>query len=193
MSFYNEHSRKLQEKFDCVRLADQLEKTRRHSRLTDDDRRIIENATFFFLATADAEGRPDCSVKGGNPGFVKCVSDTKIIFPNYDGNGMFRSLGNIKCNPWVGLLFIEFGGEPKKLRINGCASFDCEDADNPTEITITVLIKDIFPNCPRYLPDLQVAGRSVYNPAPGYEPPDPLWKSKPDLEPFLPNPNPKAK
>jgi len=193
MNFYNKHSRKLQEQFDSVRLADQLEKTRKHSRLTAEDRAVIENAAFFFIATADANGRPDCSIKGGNPGFVKCASDTKIVFRNYDGNGMFRSLGNIKCNPWIGLLFIEFGDEPKKLRINGCASFDYEDAGNPTEIIITVAIKDIFPNCPRYLPYVQITGRSVYNPAPGYAPPDPLWKSKPDLEPFLPKPTPKAR
>lgn len=186
MKFYNDYSRKLQEQFDSVRLADQLEKTRKHSSLTVDDRVIIENAAFFFIATTDADGQPDCSIKGGNPGFVECISDTQLAFRNYDGNGMFRSLGNIQCNPWIGLLFIEFGDDPKKLRVNGRASFEHEDIGEPTAITVTIAIKDIFPNCPRYLPNVQTTGNSVYNPAPGYTPPKPFWKSKPDLEPFLP-------
>ena len=53
---------------------------------------------MFFLATADAEGRPDCSYKGGMPGFVACWTRT-LAFPDYDGNGMFRSLGNLLVNP----------------------------------------------------------------------------------------------
>jgi hypothetical protein len=187
MSFYSDHSRKLQEQFDSVRLADQLEKTRVHALLTTEDKAIIESAGFFFIATVDQEGRPDCSIKAGNPGFVNCLSDSEIAFQNYDGNGMFRSLGNIQSNPWVGLLFIEFGDDPKKLRINGRASLRHEDADDPTSIIVHIEIKDIFPNCPRYLPDIQDIKNSVYNPAPGHIPPDPLWKSKPDLEPYLPD------
>lgn len=186
MSFYNDQSRALQMQFDSRRLADQLERARKHAQLTPDDRAIVESAAFFFLATADANGRPDCSIKGGNPGFVTCPTDGTLAFRNYDGNGMFRSLGNILSNPWIGLLFVEFGENPKKLRINGRAAFEYANATDPTEITVTVTIEDIFPNCPRYLPEVRTTGQSVYNPAPGYAPPDPLWKSKPDLEPFLP-------
>jgi uncharacterized protein len=186
MSFYNDQSRAFQMQFDSHRLADQLERTRKHSQLTLDDRAIIENAAFFFLATADADGRPDCSIKGGNPGFVICPTDGALAFRNYDGNGMFRSLGNILSNPSVGLLFVEFGEDPKKLRVNGRAALEYANATDPTEIIVTVTIEDIFPNCPRYLPEVRNTGQSVYNPAPGYVPPDPFWKSKPDLEPFLP-------
>jgi predicted pyridoxine 5'-phosphate oxidase superfamily flavin-nucleotide-binding protein len=192
MTFYSNQSRKLQEQFDTVRLADQLERTRKHARLSAEDRKIIDNAAFFFIATADADGCPDCSIKGGNPGFVTCVSDTALAFPNYDGNGMFRSLGNIHSNPSVGLLFVEFGKHPKKLRINGRAFFEHQDTSDPASITVKVAIEAIFPNCPRYMPKVEKTGNSVYNPAPGYAPPDPFWKSKPDLKPFLPKTGPET-
>ena len=54
---------------------------------------------MFFLATADDEGRPDCSYKGGDPGFVRVLDERTIAFPGYDGNGMFRSFGNLLVNP----------------------------------------------------------------------------------------------
>ena len=186
MSFYNENSRKLQRQFDSVRLADQLQRTRLHTRLTVDDRSIVESATYFFLATTNAAGQPECSIKGGNKGFVSCLSDSLLSFSNYDGNGMFRSLGNIKSNPRVGLLFVNFGNEPTKLRINGRARFNVYKLKDPTRITVHVKITEIFPNCPRYLPNMTTQEGSVYNPAKGYTPPDPEWKSKPDLQPFLP-------
>lgn len=186
MAFYNESSRWLQSKFDSFRLADQLERTRRHDLLTLEDQAIIRSTEYFFIATADKYGRPDCSVKGGNPGFVTCMDERTLSFPNYDGNGMFRSLGNVLSNRWVGLLFVEFGPEPRKLRINGRARFSHEGIDQPSDIVVIVDIEDIFPNCPRYLPSIQPTSRSVFNPAPGYTPPEPLWKSKPDLKPYLP-------
>ena len=65
---------------------------------TDDDKAFIESLPYFFLATADAEGRPDCSFKGGAPGFVRVTGPGELAFPDYDGNGMFKSLGNLLAN-----------------------------------------------------------------------------------------------
>ena len=74
---------------------------------TDDDKAFIEGASYLFIATADAEGRPDCSFKGGMPGFVRLTGPSELAFPDYDGNGMFKSLGNLMVvNPNIGLLFI---------------------------------------------------------------------------------------
>jgi uncharacterized protein len=187
MPFYSNSSKELQQRFDSARLADQLERTRRHAELTDDDLAIINAAEFFFAATADRAGRPDCSIKGGNAGFIAIDGPRNISFPNYDGNGMFRSLGNIAENPWIGLLFVVFGDDPKKLRINGRARLTMADAARPEQMRIEVEIADIFPNCPRYLPSMQIKQSSVFNPAAGYEPPEPFWKSKPDLKPYLPD------
>ena len=90
-------------------------------KFTDDDKAFIEGAVYFFVATADAEGRPDCSFKGGMPGFVRVTGPSELAFPDYDGNGMFKSLGNLAVNPNVGLLFIALHDKPKRLRINGSA------------------------------------------------------------------------
>tara|TARA_R110002049_G_scaffold305956_1_gene503624 strand:- start:231 stop:794 length:564 start_codon:yes stop_codon:yes gene_type:complete len=185
MSFYSQKSSMLQQKFGTKPLAEKLKTSRRHSELSYEDKEIIKNSEFFFLATTTADGQPDCSIKGGNPGFVEIYSKNKIGFRNYDGNGMFRSLGNILENSKVGLLFIQFFPDKKKLRINGNAHLDYEKSGQPDEILILIEIRDIFPNCPRYLPDLTIHRSSPYNPAAGYTPPEPAWKSKPDLKPFV--------
>ena len=66
---YHDGSRRLQDRFQTRRLADRLEEVIARDVFTEDDRAFIESRSMFFLATADAEGRPDCSYKGGRPGF----------------------------------------------------------------------------------------------------------------------------
>ena len=65
----------------------------------DDDRAFIESRDMFFLATADEHGMPQCSYKGGEPGFVRVVDEHTLAFPSYDGNGMYLSLGNLAREP----------------------------------------------------------------------------------------------
>ena len=103
---YHGESRKLQDQFDTRRLADRLVDRLLRTTFNDDDRSFIESQRMFFLATMDAEGFPDCSYKGGDPGFVRVIDERTLVFPSYDGNGMFKSLGNIRANPAVGLLFL---------------------------------------------------------------------------------------
>src|SRR6266571_183188 len=101
---YHHGNRQLQDRFDSRRLADRLEQVTLHEYFTDDDRAFVSRSAMFFLATADAHGQPDVSYKGGMPGFVQIVDDRTLAFPDYDGNGMFKSMGNIIANPHVGLL-----------------------------------------------------------------------------------------
>ena len=188
--FYLEQARQLQDKFDSRRLADQLADTRKHAQFNSSDLEIINKAPLLFLATASPDGRPDCSVKGGNPGFIKILDPHTLMFPDYDGNGMYRSLGNVVANPQVGMLFLELDGERRKLRVNGVARLS-EDEEHlalmpGAKLAVLVTVQDIFPNCPRYVPHIEVKGLSVYSPSLGYTPPDPHWKSKPDLKEFLP-------
>ena len=122
--------------------------------IDDDDRAFIEAADMFFLATADANGRPQSSYKGGDPGFVSVIDERTIAFPSWDGNGMYLSAGNVLVNPHVGLLFIDFERR-SRLRLNGVASIDeadpLLDAYPQTQFVVRVRATEVFPNCPRYI------------------------------------------
>jgi predicted pyridoxine 5'-phosphate oxidase superfamily flavin-nucleotide-binding protein len=149
---YHDGSRQLQDRFATRRLADRLVEVVAHDTFTDADRGFIGSRPLFFLATADADGRPDCSYKGGLPGFVRVVDPRTLAFPSYDGNGMFKSLGNILLNPHVGLLFIDFES-PKRLRVNGRATMHDDDPLLAecvgAQLIVRVEAHAIFPNCPR--------------------------------------------
>jgi hypothetical protein len=179
MGNYHEGQRQLQDQFDSRRLADRLEQTIVHDTITPDDRDFIERRDFFFLSTVDAEGQPTCSFKGGPRGFVKVVDERTIAFPSYDGNGMFLSMGNLLANPRVGMLFIDFE-KPNRLRLNGTASIDHHDPlikdFHEAQFVIRVTVKQLFPNCPRYIPRFRRVEDSPYVPAPGRATPFPNWK-----------------
>jgi len=178
-SMYNWGSRKLQEQFDSQRIANRLEQRTVHETFTDEDRAFIERSPMFFLATADAEGRPDCSYKGGMPGFVRVLNSNTLAFPDYDGNGMFKSLGNMLVNPHVGMLFIDFE-HPDCMRVNGTATAHDDDAllsEYPgAQLIVRVQAEQIFPNCPRYIHKMQIIKYSIYTPRLDYTPPEPEWK-----------------
>jgi predicted pyridoxine 5'-phosphate oxidase superfamily flavin-nucleotide-binding protein len=191
--FYHDGNRALQDQFESRAIADRLEQLKRTA-FTDDDKAFIESAVYFFLATADAEGRPDCSFKGGPAGFVRVTGPSELAFPDYDGNGMFKSLGNVTANPNVALLFIALHGPPRRLRVNGTARIDRADplmgATVGAQMMVRVAASAIFPNCPRYIPSMQLAEESPYIPRPGQDPVEPAWKSfeifKDDVHPRQP-------
>lgn len=180
MAMYHDGNRELQERFGSAQLADRLVERLWRDRFTDEDKAFIQGVGFFFVATADGGGRPNCSFKGGPPGFVTVPQPDLLIFPDYDGNGMFKSLGNIRSNPNVGLLFISMGDKPKRLRVNGRASLLLDDPLMPSipgaQAIVRVTPVDIFPNCPRYIPDLATGKPSEYLPAAGIAPREPAWK-----------------
>lgn len=180
MPMYHDGNRALQAQFGSTQLADRLVERLWRAQFTDEDKTFIEGVGFFFLATADAEGHPDCSFKGGAPGFVNVPAPDLLVFPDYDGNGMFKSLGNIRSNPHVGLLFIAMGEKPKRLRVNGRASLHVDDPMMKefagAQLIVRVVPENIFPNCPRYIPDLGSGMLSEYLPASGVIPKEPAWK-----------------
>lgn len=184
-AFYHAGQRRLQDDFDSRRISDRLASYIRTA-FTADDKAFIENVIYFFIATADAEGRPDCSFKGGAPGFVRVTAPGELAFPDYDGNGMFRSLGNLAVNPNVGLLFVAMHGRPQRLRVNGTARVSRDDPllahTVGAQLIVRVAATAIFPNCPRYIPRLELAEPSVYVPRPGHDPVEPVWKSFPEFK-----------
>jgi hypothetical protein len=190
---YHTESRMLQQQFDSVRLADRVAEIHVRQALTQADREFIGRQRMVFLATADAHGAPECSYKGGDPGFVRALDPHTLVLPSYNGNGMFLSTGNLRANPQVGLLFIDFE-EPKRLRVNGTATVQASDpllSQYPgAELLLRITVRHVFGNCPRYVPTMQVVVDSAYIPRPGTLPPTPQWKTQPIWREVLPAEDP---
>jgi uncharacterized protein len=188
--FYHEGMLALQEAADGRRVAEFLATKARHDQFSADDAAQIGAASFFFIASSYRD-QPDCSFKGGDPGFVKLTGPSSLQFPDYDGNFMYRTLGNITKNPKIGLLFMAFDRKTYRIRINGRASIrrDAESLGRHcgAKAVIRVECLDIYPNCPRYVPNLATSEGSIYVPRPGQTPPAPEWKRLPAVAPLLPD------
>jgi uncharacterized protein len=178
-TLYSPAARALQDHFDTRRLADRLAEVKVHDRFTPDDRAFIERLDMFFLATVDETGQPTCSYKGGDPGFVTVVDDLTLAFPNYDGNGMYLSMGNVDATHRVGMLFIDFERQ-RRMRVDGTASLRLDDpllATYPeAQFVVRVRAERIYPNCPRYIHHYQLVERSRFVPHSGQATPVPGWK-----------------
>jgi uncharacterized protein len=195
MSIYHDASRGWQDRFDTRRLADRIEEVKVRATIDEGDRSFIEARDMFFLATADEDGFPTCSYKGGEPGFVRVVDERTVAFPIYDGNGMFLSLGNLSVNPRVGLLFVDFE-EQKRLRLDGIATVDGADPllgeYERAQAVVRVEALRVYPNCPRYIHKLQLVERSRFTPRADCEPPVPGWKRREWAHDVLPAGDPAA-
>lgn len=194
-TFFHETQLDLQHALGTAGIAARIADTRLRESLEGDDAELVRAAAVFFLATRAPDGTLDVSVKCGRPGFVEIPQLRQLVFPDYDGNGMFRSLGNIRATADVALLFVEFSGRQRKLRLQGRAEVevcvpqgDRRASGGPQtgpQARVHVSISRVFPNCPRYLPTLAWAQPSAYVDALGREPLEPEWKRKPDLAPWV--------
>lgn len=186
--FYHDGMREWQDRFDGRRVADALADHRRRYDFWDADRALIETTPFFFIATSYGE-HVDCSLRSGMPGFVKIVGPGTLEFPEYDGNSMYRTIGNISRNPNVGLLFVKFDGQTLRVRANGRATI-LDDADSlarhhGAKLVVRVVC-ELYSNCPRSVHDLAHDTLSDYLPRPGHEPRAPEWKSRDYIKDILP-------
>lgn len=176
---FGENHRRLQRRFDTERLADRIEQRLFREKMMEDDRSFIERRDMFFLATSDPAGRPNCSYKGGDTGFVRVLDESTLVFPNYDGNGMYLSMGNVGENAHVGLLFIDFANQ-KRLRVNGVATLEEAASVSPpfpeAQFVVKVAVRQVFPNCPRYIHKMQRVEPSKFVPRPAVRTPVPDWK-----------------
>ena len=186
---YHAGMRELQDLRDTRRIADRLVAVTMHDTFTAEDRDFIQRCRMFCIATADEHGSPDCSYKGGRPGFVIVLDEHTLALPDYDGNGMYRTWGNVLVNPQVGLLFLDFE-TPKRLRVNGRAQISHDPglcALFPGAVFVVLVAAErIFPNCPRYLHRMQLVEESAYVPRTGYTPPVPAWKKFEEFRDALP-------
>ena len=190
--FYHDGMRDLQDRFDGRRVAEALEKHRIRHDFWDADRTLITSTPFFFIATSFGQFT-DCSLKSGVPGFVKIVGPGTIEYPEYDGNSMYRTLGNIARNPSVGLLFVKFDGVTLRVRASGKAVI-LDDAEalcrhHGAKLVVRIVC-ELYSNCVRSVHNLTTGEISPYMPAPGHEPPAPEWKSRDYIRDILPENDP---
>ncbi|CEJ83241.1 Pyridoxamine 5'-phosphate oxidase-related FMN-binding protein [Hyphomicrobium sp. GJ21] len=171
--------RALQMAFDTRALADRVEAVALKPEIDDMAKAFIESREMFFLSTIDHMGRPTVSYKGGAKGFVRVVDQTTLMFPSYDGNGMYLSMGNISGNAEIGMLFIDFE-KPFRLRAQGRAELIVGGEDvkafKEAEMVVKVSIHEVWMNCPRYVHRFKKIETSRY--APGVEDETPFceWK-----------------
>ena len=126
---------------------------------------FVRHAPFVVMATADADGRCDASPKGGKPGFVKVLDETRLLLPDVAGNKLFQSYQNLDANPYVGLIFF-IPGLNDTVRINGRASIVGKDEldrqsielalyetdDNSRHLQgLLIEVEESYSHCPRAL------------------------------------------
>ncbi len=194
MAMFHEGNRSLQDRYGGRAVADRIVDLVEASEINEDFKGFIESVPFFFLATAAGENT-DCSFKGGAPGFVRVTAPDTLIFPDYDGNRMYKSLGNIEQNPNVGLLFMKFGAEEDegalylRVRINGAATVHDDHpalASYPgAQRIVEVKVAHVYPNCPRYVPHMELVEASRHIPKEGEDQPIPAWKQIPPIAELL--------
>jgi predicted pyridoxine 5'-phosphate oxidase superfamily flavin-nucleotide-binding protein len=189
---YHEGQREFQDRYDTRRLADRLAEATSDT-FSAELAAFIEARDMFFIASTDPDGSPDCSYKGGDPGFVRVIDEATLAFPVYNGNGMFRTVGNLAVNPRVGLLFVDFE-KGTRLRVNGDATVDVDD---PLQVSfqgalcvVRVRARAIFPNCRRYVHEYRKVSPSPFVPRGDVDPPVPDWKLDPWFEGTLPADDP---
>ncbi len=185
---YTPQMRQMQDKFGTRKMADRIADFAAPV-IIPENKVMIEATDMFFLATADAQGRPQVSYKGGDPGFVKVIDETTLAFPIYDGNGLFLSAGNMLGNNNVGMLFIDFMN-PHRVRVNGVASIQDNDpliGEYPGAVMVVrVKLREIFSNCPRYIHKMQLVKRSKFVPKVNVDAPEPVWKYLNAVQDVLP-------
>lgn len=176
---YGEQHRVLQAEFGTTQLADRVEAIACKTEFDDDAKGFIERQDMFFLSSIDHQGRPTVSYKGGDAGFVKVIDPITLMFPSYDGNGMFFSIGNISTSPQVGLLFISFE-KPHRIRVQGAAKLSRDPSllsqYKEAEFVVVVKLSELWQNCPRYIHQMEKVRESRYVPRQACETPIAEWK-----------------
>ena len=192
-SFFHDGMREFQNLFDGNRTAEAIEKNRKHYEFWNDEKDLIQKTKFFFIASS-WNGYIDCNIKSGDPGFVKIVEGGVIEYPEYDGNSMYRTAGNIVKNANVALIFLNFDGKSRRIRINGHANIHWDDHSIKKHYGAKFIVRikcEIFPNCPRYIPNLKNEKLSVHTPREGEAPPPaPEWKERNYIKNILPKNDP---
>lgn len=158
----------LQERFGTAQRAEQFYRNQVTDHLTPVMKEFIKRMEMAFIATSDETGECDCSFRAGPPGFIRVLDDRTIAYPDYRGNGVMASLGNIVDNPHVGILLIDFTQDLIGLHVNGEArilpplhmqEFDLEipRPENPGRRPVQWVMVDVteaYIHCSKHIPKL---------------------------------------
>jgi len=144
---------------------------------------FIRRQEMVFVATADAQGNCDCSFRAGLPGFVRVLDPTTLLYPEYRGNGVLASLGNISENPHIGLIFIDFFEATIGLHVNGKARIVDNDellhlGDLPLEVRqdmtvegrrraerwVIAEVEEAYIHCSKHIPLLGKRDKNIDRP-----------------------------
>lgn len=155
--------REVQQELGTTDRAESFYDESMHDHLTERMQSFVAERIMFFLSTADAEGRTDCSPRMGPKGFVTVLDEDRIAYPEYRGNGVHASLGNLQENANASLLFIDWWETTVGLHVNGAASLRDEipGAEDPTggerrKIWIELEIEEAYIQCAKHIPKLSV-------------------------------------
>ncbi|HSE58400.1 MAG TPA: pyridoxamine 5'-phosphate oxidase family protein [Nitrospiraceae bacterium] len=163
--------RRAQASFGTAGRADQFYNNQVLAYLNPHMREFIARQEMVCIATAGADGACDCSLRSGPPGFVQVVDDKTLVYPEYRGNGVFASVGNILENPRIGLLFVDYFQSTVGLHVNGTARVLSNDdilsrPDGPASLAeaakqrggrrpecwIAVGIEEAYIHCSKHVP-----------------------------------------
>ena len=178
-TFYTSAHRQMQRAHGRQALADAVFASIVTDQIDEPNKAFIESRDFFFLSTVAANGMPTVSHKGGARGVVRVLDSNTLIFPNYDGNGMFRSMGNAMETGKVGMLFIDLE-TPNRVRVEGHATVETDSPDLSlypgANMIVRVRTESCFLNCARYIHKHERRMTSPYLPNEDGEQPHPSWK-----------------
>lgn len=141
LCFGSAGERKLQKRYRTQKQAESFYSRQMIDYLNSNMQELIREQEFLFIATSDSKGECDSSFRAGLPGFVRILNQKTLAYPEYRGNGVLASLGNISENPQIGLMFLDFLKTSIGLHVNGKARI-FENAELLASNEITQEIKD---------------------------------------------------
>ncbi|MBM7646795.1 putative pyridoxine 5'-phosphate oxidase superfamily flavin-nucleotide-binding protein [Scopulibacillus daqui] len=177
---FNKGERALQEKYGTSKQAYAFYNNQILSYLNDVMIRFIAKQEMVFISTSDSRGRCDSSFRAGLPGFVRVIDSKTLIYPEYRGNGVMASLGNIYENPHIGMMFIDFFDSTVGLHVNGTASIAennelkhrvhldpsvekdiAEKEQDKPQRWVIISVEEAYIHCSKHIPLLQKASKHI--------------------------------
>jgi len=176
---HGEHE--LQKRHGTCKRASAFYKKQVLDHINDTMRQFIARQEMVFVATADSSGECDCSLRAGFPGFLHVLDEKTLLYPEYRGNGVMASLGNVSENPHVGLFFADFFDSTLGLHVNGKAKVAENDEllgwlDLPENVRRDVLatdgrrperwvvvdVEEAYIHCSKHVPRLQKLDKTIH-------------------------------